>query len=383
MKTRTLFIALLIAALAAGGWWFLGRGKAPAGQGEAKAEKAAAAPTPDTPMELAASELQTLATASISRTIPITGTLRPAQQALVRAKASGELRELLVREGENVRAGQVLARIDTTDFETRIREREAQLRSTEAQLEQARRTLAHNRQLFDKGFISQSALDTATLNTDAAAGNRDAANAQLVLARKALADTAVVANLSGVVAERFVQPGEKVSPDNRILSIVDLSRIEIEAAVPAAEIGTVRIGQVVSLKVEGIAEPQIGRVLRISPGTSTGTRSVPVWIGVENPKALLRAGLFAQGSLAVETRSNALVVPVAALRDRAGRNFVYAIENDRLIEKTVTAGLRDESGRSDKGSIGIVEITEGLKAGDRIVAVNLGMLRVGAPVRIR
>lgn len=380
MKKRTLIILLLVALLIAAGTWF---GLARQGrQNPPKSQPATGAPAAEQPVDFAASDLLVLSAAQISRTIPITGTLKPSQQSLVRAKVAGELRDLLVREGVAVTAGQVLARIDTTEFESRVKERQAQLASAQAQLEQAQRTLENNQRLFDKGFISTSALDAARSGSDVTIGARDAAAAQLAVARKALADTAVVAPLSGVIAERFAQPGEKVSPDNRIFSIVDLSKMEIEAAVPASEIGKARLGQTVTLQVEGVDTPQTGQITRISPSTSAGTRSIPVYISLENRSAVLRAGLFAQGALALETRANVLVVPAAAVREAAGRVFVYAIDQGRLVEKPITTGLRDEAARAANGGTGIVEVTQGLVAGDRVVGVNLGTLRTGSAIRV-
>ena len=333
-------------------------------------------------LEFAASDLLTLAPTSIARTIPLTGTLRPSNQTLVRAKVAGELVDITVREGMPVRAGERIAQIDPTEFEARVREREAQRRSAQAQLEQAQRTRDNNRQLLARGFISQNAFDNAQSGADVAQANLDALTAQLAQARKALADTAVLAPMNGVVAERFAQIGEKVSADTRILSIVDLSRMEIEAPVPASEIGQVRIGQAVSLRIEGIDAPQPGEIVRINPATAAGTRSVPVYIGLDNRDPRIRAGLFAQGALAVAQRAAALVVPEAAVRDAAGRQFVYRVVDDRLTEATVTLGLRDPAGRAPNGSTGVVEVLEGLSAGDRIVGVNLGTLRPGSMVRV-
>jgi RND family efflux transporter MFP subunit len=397
MKTRTLLITVLASALAAAAWWQFGRAPKPAappsatgaadatapgaGAGAPPGRPASADAAPAAPLEFAAADLLTIAQGSITRSIPITGSLRAVRQGLVRAKAAGELRELLVREGESVSAGQTIARVDPTEFESRVKEREAQLRSAQAQLEQAESTLARNRQLIDRGFISPSALDNASSALDAAAGARDAAQAQLAVARKALADTAVLAPMAGVVAERFVQPGEKVSPDVRILSLIDLGQLEIEAPVPAGELGAVRIGQTVSLQVEGVSGEQSGRILRIGPATTTGTRSVPVYIGIENRGERLRVGLFAQGSLALETRQGVVTVPLSAVRERAGRSFVYALVEGKLVEKDIVPGLRDESARDARGGAGLVEVRSGLATGDRIVAVNLGTLRAGSPVR--
>lgn len=348
---------------------------APAGTAEASAPAA---------IEFAGTDLYTVRTGTIARTIPVTGTLTPVERTTVKAKLAGDIVELAVREGEAVRQGQLLARFDPTDFELRVREREAQLRSAQAQLAQAQRTLENNRRLLEKQFISQNAFDNASSAVDVAVAARDAAAAQLNQARKALADTRITAPMSGIVAERFAQVGEKLPADARILSIVDLSRMEIEAPVPASEIAAVRIGQPVSLSIEGIDGEQVGRVARINPGTQAGTRSVPIYIALSFPagEARARAGMFAQGRLALEERRDVLVVPLAAIRDAGGRQFVYLIDGGRLVERDLRVGLRDESAPAGQGAVGLAEVREGLKAGDSIVGVNLGTLRTGSRVAI-
>lgn len=365
---RTVAVVIVVLALLAGGAWTL-RGRAPSSSAPAAA--------PAATLEFAATDLLTLEPQRLSRTIPLTGTLRPVDQTVVKTKIPGELRELVVREGSSVTRGQTIGRLDATEYQVRVGERTAQLQAATSQLAQARRTLDNTRQLHAREFISQSALDQVTSAWEVAAGNRDAAEAQLSLARRALGDATLVAPISGIVAERFAQPGEKLPVDGRVLSIVDLSRMEIEAPVPAAEVGSVRIGQQVELGIEGVARRQVGRIVRIAPATQAGTRSVPVYIALENRDPAVRAGLFAQGRLAVESRDAVLAVPQSAIRDVGARLFVYAIVDGRLVEREIRTGMRDESGDRTR-----IEVLEGLSPGDRIVASNLGALRVGSAVRI-
>jgi len=368
---RRLFVLVLAAALLAGGaaWLRARSAAAPA--------PVATAPAPPV-LEFAEADLLMLAPGPLSRTIPLTGTLRPVNQTVVRTKVAGELREVAVREGVTVRRGQVVARVDATEFEVRVRERAAQLTAAESQVAQALRSYRNTRQLHDRSFVSQSALDTARSGWEVASGHRDAAAAQLALARKALADTRLVAPIDGTVAERFAQAGEKLPVDGRVLSIIDLSRMEIEAPVPAAEIGAVRIGQTVALAIEGVAQRHTGRIVRIAPSTQAGTRSVPVYIALDHGDPQVRAGLFAQGSLAVQTRNDVLTVPATAVRDAGGRTFVYAVVDDRLVEREVVLGMRDDS----RGARGPVEVVRGLAPGERIVAANLGTLRSGSRVTV-
>jgi membrane fusion protein, multidrug efflux system len=355
----------------------------PANGSASALSKGPAKPVVATVIELSAQELFKLSPSDLSRQVPITGTLRATNQTLVKSKVAGELTELLVREGSEVKAGQLLAKIDTLDFDLRIKERDAQLRGAEAQLDQAKRTLENNRQLLEKNFISQSAFDTAKSSFDVAVANLDATKAQMAQAKKALNDTRVLAPMSGIVAERFAQPGEKISPDSRILSIVDLSRVELEAAIPSTDIGSVRIGQDINLSIEGVDKSFKGRVVRISPSTQAGTRSVPIYIAIENKDSRVRAGLFAQGALALDKRSNVLTIPINALREAAGRNFVYLLDGDKLAERDVKLGARDETGRAANGSEGIIEVIAGLKTGEQIVGVNLGTLRPGITVKLK
>jgi RND family efflux transporter MFP subunit len=357
--------ALVVAGLA---WQ---RARAPA------APTAPAAPVASAPasVEFAPGDLAVMQPGRMVRSVPLTGTLRPVNQTVVRTKVAGDLREAPVREGMPVKRGQTVARIDPTEYEVRVRERDAQRLAAEAQLEQAKRTLDNTRQLHERGFVSQSALDQVLSAREVAAGNRDAAIAQLALARKALADTVLTAPIDGVVAERFAQPGEKLPVDGRVLSIVDLSRMEIEAPVPAAEVGGVLIGQAVELRIEGVAQRQTGRVVRIAPTTQPGTRSVPVYIALDNRDPSVRAGLFAQGSLAVESRDGVLALPAAAIRDAGARLFVYAIDDGRLVERDIRLGMRDDAS-------GTVEVREGLRTGERVVVANLGALRAGSLVKV-
>lgn len=331
-------------------------------------------------VQLAPGELMTIEPGEISRTLPVTGTLKPVSQILVKSKVSGDLKEVLVREGMAVRAGQVLARVDPLDYQLRVNEREAQLRNAQAQVEQARRTQENNRQLLAKGFISQNSFDNSSSALDIARASADAAAAGLAQLRKALADTVIVTPIAGRVAERFAQPGEKVSPDGRVMSIVDLAQMEIEVSVPSTEIGSVRIGQEVELRIDGVVGTRVAKVARINPGTQAGTRSVPVYLAMANHEETIRAGMFAQGSLTLERRSGVLTVPVAALRDVNGRKFVYALADGKIVERDVKLGARDDSTAAQDGSPGVIEVLAGLRAGEQIVPVNLGTLPVGAAV---
>jgi membrane fusion protein, multidrug efflux system len=371
---------LVVAAVAITG--ILGWGYKTRTADNAKASQTASVASEKKPqsLEFSNSDLWVVAPGEINRSIPLTGSLKAVNQALLKAKIAGELKSFVLREGMSVKAGQVTAEIDATDARSRIAEREAQLRSSVAQVDQAKRVVESNKALLEKNYISQNAFDVTKSNYDVAVAARDAIAQQLVQSKKALTDTLIISPINGVIAERFVQPGEKLAIDARVVSVIDLSKMEIEAPVPSSDITNIIVGQTVSLQVEGVAGEQIGKITRIAPTTQTGTRSIPVYITLENRDPLIRGGMFAQGNLAVEARKNVIVVPLAALRESAGRNFVYVIANGVIMEREIKVGLRDDRASAANGSSGVAEIAQGLKAGDEIVAVNLGPLAVGATV---
>lgn len=388
MKKTGLLLVVLIVLGAAGGFWKTRQGTAPVKDAADRATSSAPAGKPETgdraasngaTIEFASVDLLTLAPTTLARAVPLTGSLRAVDQTVVRTRIAGELRELSVREGDAVRAGQRLGRVDPTEFQLRVNERDAQLAAAESQMAQARRVFENNLALRERNFISQSALDASRSSLEVATGQRDAAAAQIALARKSVSDADLLAPMSGVIGERYAQPGEKLPSDARVVSIIDLSRLEIEALVPGSEIGTVQIGQTVQLRIEGIPAEQTGQIVRIAPATSAGTRSVPVYIRLKSQHPAIRVGLFAQGRLVVESLRDQIAVPLSAIRDAGARHFVYAIDQDRLVERDITLGLVDDG---TDGTVR-VQVTSGLKAGERIVINNLGRLRTGSPVRVR
>ncbi|AEI78126.1 cation/multidrug efflux system, mebrane-fusion component AcrA [Cupriavidus necator N-1] len=342
--------------------------------------KAGSARQPQAPAQAAVNVVEFLQTdlVSVARqdlrvSLPLSGGLRALNQASVKAKVSGEVKAVLVREGEPVRTGQVIVRIDPTEYEAKVAQARGQMLATRGQFENSRQTWERNRELVGKGFISRTAFDKYQADLDVARANLDAAQGGLAVAQKALADTVVKAPLEGMVAARAVQPGEKVSPDTRLVDVVDLRVLELEAPIPMADVARAAVGQPVALDVEG-AGRFTGKLVRINPAVSQGTRSIMVYIRVENADQTLRAGMFARGALVLGERAGVAAVPSSAVRTEGERAFVYAIDKDTLAERPVQLGIRDEAS-------GMVEIVSGLDAGTEIVRNNLGTLRSGSQVK--
>ncbi len=328
-------------------------------------------------LEFLPSDLAIVEAHDLRQTMALTGSLRALNQAAVKARVSGQVREVMVREGEAVSAGQVLINMDPREYQARVDQAQGALVAARGQLDIAVKTRDSNQALLAKGFISQNAYTTAASQYEIARANVDSARGALDAARKSLADTVIVAPLSGLVSSRTVQPGEKVSPDNPLLNIVDLRQLELEAAVPASEIMRVALGQQVQVSVEGMAESVPGTVVRINPATQSGSRSIMTYIRIDNPNRTLRAGMFAEAQLTLASKAGVLTVPQSALQSSAGKSYVYAIESGKLAQKPVTLGMH---GRDDTGAA--VEISGGLQPGAQIVRANLGDLPIGTPARL-
>ncbi|MCZ8292734.1 MAG: efflux RND transporter periplasmic adaptor subunit [Hylemonella sp.] len=326
-----------------------------------------------TVIELAAGDLLPLQMQDLQRGLPVSGTLKAANTAFVKARVPGELQGLSVREGDAVKAGQVIARIDPAEYEARLRQAQLQADAARAQIDIAQRQYDNNKALVDQGFISKTALDTSLANLNGARASFEAAGAAADVARKSMADTVLKAPMAGFISQRLAQPGERVAVDTRIVEIVDLSRMEIEAALSAADSVGVRVGQQALLQVEGHAQPVPARVARINPSTQAGSRSVLVYLQLK-PVPGLRQGLFVQGSLGTE-KLKALAVPLQAVRSDKPQPYVQVVENQQVRHVSVTLGARGQAGGQD-----MVAIT-GLAEGSTVLAGAVGPLREGTAVR--
>jgi len=342
-----------------------------------KAEQAAAAPSARSTLalDLAPSDVVVARSVALGRTLEVSGGLKAVNSALVKAKVAAELRSLSVREGDRVKAGQVLGQLDTTELDWRLRQAEQTASSARAQLDIAKRTLENNRALVAQGFISPTGLETSVSNEAAAQANHLAAMAAVELARKARADGTLVAPISGLVSQRLAQPGERVAVDARIDEIVDLSRLELEAAVAPEDVVALALGQTAALQVDGLIEPVNARVARINPSAQTGSRSVLVYLAIDANPAL-RQGLFARGRIAV-SQSQVLAVPLAAVRTDLSQPYVLQVEGGKAVLKTVTLGTR-----GDVGGQPWVAIAGGLSEGATVLTGTAGSVRDGTPVRL-
>jgi RND family efflux transporter MFP subunit len=339
-----------------------------------RAEAAKAKPA-DPVLEFAAREVVQPALVSMPLQLEFSGPLVAPSTAVVKAKASGTLLTLAVGEGSRVSAGQPLGSMDLADLGSRIVERQAAVESARAQFVQAERVHAANQRLADQHFISPNALATSKATLDAAKANLDASLAALNTTRVGLRDAALVAPIAGLVAKRHVVPGEKLSVEQPVLTIVDLATLELAGSVPTHEVGRLSPGMPVEVRIEGIALPVTGRLERIAPSAEAGTRAIGVTVALANPKEQFRAGQYAIARVVLADPTRRFSVPMSALASNAGQEHVWVIVDGRLVRRAVTTGRRDEAQ-------GRVEVLSGLATGAQVLAVRFDNLREGAPATV-
>jgi len=371
---RRALLAIVILAAAFGAYrWILQR-KAAA---QVTAASTEAAKLVAQTLELAPSDVVVAQTLTMTQDLPVSGTLKAVNSAMVKARVAGELMDFTLREGDRVQQGQVVARIDPTEYLARQRQAQRQVDAALAQVEVAQKQFDNNKALVDQGFISKTALDTSLFNLNGAKATHLAAVAAFDLARKSVDDTSLKAPLSGLIAQRLAQPGERVALDARIVEIVDLTQLEVEAAVPPADAAQVRIGQSASLTLEGSTTSVKARVLRINPSAQAGSRSVLMYLGVQaHPD--LRQGLFVQGQLAT-TAVSTLAVPVTSVRTDKPQPYVQWIDNGQVRHMTVSQGLRGQAQAQEMVAVTGVGAT--LTEGMQILSASSGAVREGTKVK--
>ena len=330
---------------------------------------------PEVALEFTMQEVVRPLSVTMPLRIEFSGPLVAPRTAIVRSKAAGTLLDLKVAEGSRVRAGQALGAIDLSDLQSRVTDRSAAVESAQAALAEAERQHAANVSLAAQNFISPTALQSSQAKLDAARAQLKSAQAQLVTSRIGVNEGALVAPISGVVSKRSVVPGEKLSVEQPLLTIVDLSELELAGAVGTHEVSRLSPGMAVEVRVEGVAEPVQGRLVRIAPAAEPGTRSIGVAVAIANPKETFRAGQYALARVVLPDTGTHLTVPAKAIGNTAGQDQVWVIESGALVRRSVTTGRRDEAK-------GLVEVLDGLTPTSQVLAARFDNLREGAKAQV-
>ena len=345
----------------------------------ATAQAATEAKKSDKPatLEFAASDVAVVNIQAIERTVAISGSLTPLTQSLVKSTVAGQVRQVMVREGQSVKVGDIVAEIDTVDLRARLDAAQADHEERRSRLTIAARNRDTNQALLKQNFISQNAYDQTQSTFQGSDAAVRWADAQVRMATKAINDAVVRSPIAGVVAKRMVNGGERITPDAPIVNIVDLTRLELEASIPASDVPSVVIGQTVRFRVDGFGERRFeGKVERINPVAEPGSRAIKLFVNVPNPDNSLKGGMFAEGVVALSQTVASPVIPYSAVFEEAGQSYVFSVEDGKLAKRAVSIGQKDEVS-------GLVAVKSGLNEGIAVVRIRMTGLKVGAPAMLK
>ena len=326
-------------------------------------------------LEFTPTEVVTPLLAAMPERVEFSGPLIAPRTAVVRAKASGTLLSLSVVEGSRVKAGQTLGTIDLADLQSRAAERSAGVDSARARMVEAERLHKSNEDLANQKFISANALESSRATLEATRAQLKSAQAQLGTAALGIREAALVAPINGVIGRRNVVPGEKVSAEQELMTIVDLRELELAGVVGSHQVSLLRAGQTLAVRVEGAARPVEGRIDRIAPMAEAGTRGIRVVVLLSNPDEVFRAGQYASALVSLDDASQRLTIPAASVGQASGQDFVWTVEKGALVRRLVITGRRDSV-------TGRVEVTKGLAPDAQVLAARFDTLKEGAPARV-
>ena len=366
-KRNILLIVLLIALAAFGAYKF-------ASNKTKTAEALSTKPQANLPIELTASDVFNAQNITMTQGLPVSGTLKASRSAMIKARVAGELTSLEVREGDAVKAGQIIAKVDPTEYLARQRQAQQQAEAARAQVEIAQRQFDNNSALVNQGFISKTALDTSMASLYAAKATHQAALSALDVTSKAVEDCILKSPLNGFVSQRLAQVGERVAPEARIVEVVDLTQFELEATLTPTDALSVKVGQPAKLNIEGSTQEVSAKVLRINPSTQVGSRSVLVYLGIQGQSAL-RHGVFVQGTLGTQ-KIQTVAIPVESVRTDKSMPYVQVVQDGKVTHVKVSLGAKGEV--NGKALMAITEIAEGTL----VLAPSAGALRESTLVKL-
>ena len=315
------------------------------------------------------------ATGDIRTGPAISGTMTPQQSATLRSEISGPVVQTYVEQGQAVRKGQSLVRIDDTAIRDALLSMQSAQRSAKLGLDNATRDAERQQRLETAGAVAPRDVEASQrMLASAQAGMADA-QSRLTAAQQQLAKTTFRAPFDGLVSERPVNAGDVVQPGTAIVTVVNPASMRLEGSIPAEQLSALKLGTPVLFTVNGYgAQTFTGRIDRINPTADPATRQVRVYVTIPNEKSALVGGLFADGRVATESRRG-IMVPTAAVDERGISPIVLRIKDGVVERVPVQQGVRDNA--SDQ-----VELGAGVTAGDTLLASAAQGLAPGTRVRI-
>ena len=360
MLRKTLIVLALASALSA-----CGKPGADAAKPEAK------------PVQLLVSseDVLTVQSDALASGPVITGSIQPERKADLRAEVSAVVLQVLKENGDPVKRGDVLVKLDETSIRDSLLSAEESLRAATQAFDQSQRALERSKTLRASGMTSAQALDDAEVRRNSAQSEVSAARARLATARQQVGRTVVRAPFDGIVSERKVSNGDTASIGKELLKVIDPTSMRFEGQVSADKIASVKVGQPVMFRVNGYGEQQFtGVVRRIDPSANDVTRQVEVLVGFANGNQPRVAGLYAEGRIDAEV-ADALTLPESALVRNGDKTYAWKIKGNALVKADLGMGARDPR-------TGNFEIRKGLAAGDTVLRHPGSNLKDGQKVEM-
>jgi len=337
----------------------------------------AAKPDAAKPVQLLVSsaDVMTVQSNALASGPVITGSIQPERKADLRAEVSAVVLQVLKENGEPVKRGDVLVKLDETSIRDSLLSAEESLRAATQAFDQSQRALERSKTLRASGMTSAQALDDAEVRRNSAQSEVSAARARLATARQQVGRTVVRAPFDGIVSERKVSNGDTASIGKELLKVIDPSSMRFEGQVSADKIAAVKVGQPVMFRVNGYGEQQFsGIVKRIDPSANDVTRQVEVLVGFAAGKQPRTAGLYAEGRIDAEV-ADALTLPESALVKAGDKTYAWKVKGNTLARADLSVGARDPR-------TGNFEIRNGLAAGDTVLRHPNSSLKDGQKVEM-
>ena len=361
-----------------------------------------------------ATETTPVQTMSVQREVDLSGTLLSPEQAKISSEVAGIIREVRVQLGTEVRAGDVLVRLEPSELKFALDRAESALRQVEAQLgidrardnqpppddqvasvrqamanrDDARAAYERAQNLNGRGLLTRADRDTAETRLKVTEANYQASldtvhslkaslqdrRASYELAQKKLSDAVIKAPVAGSISERLVQPGEFIRENTPVATIVQMSPLKLKSAIQEKHASLIRPGQAVEFDVEAFANRKFkGKIAYVSPSVDQATRTFAVEAMVDNGDRQLKPGFFAKGVVLTSVDEKVLAVPEDAVSTLAGVSTVYVIDNGKARQQQISLGARQNK---------LVEVTSGLKGDEVLATANLNQLATGVSVTV-
>jgi RND family efflux transporter MFP subunit len=359
-----------LAVAAVGGYWGFktfadGKTGAPgtASAGKAGANGKDGAKKADPVLALAEVDFATAGPATLVQSLAVAGTVDAGRQAIVRSRHAGIATAMTKRAGDRVRAGEQLAKVESDELRLRIAERESTLKQTQAQLTVAESNRAQQRSLSDRGFISKAAFDSAESAYVSARSAFEAAKTNLDIARSSLAETVLTAPISGIISKRTVEPGERISNEMAVFTILDPASLEVVVPVGAERVAELKIGQKAKFQLDNGGAALEGTLARIIPTTGSAARTVETRFALP-ADTTVPAGAFLSGQLQLAQSVAPVAVPRVAVKTDVNGAYVWVVQDG----KAQRARVKLKAGSDDANPL--VPIAEGLARGATVLTLR-------------